>query len=337
MPSFVWKSNHRRSVALAGFLTLPLLVCACPKNDPPPINPRITISRKGVPKSQPLPTSFNGERAMAHVRKQVEIGPRPPDTPALAKTRSYIIVELKSYGFNVTSDEFIAATPLGEKRMTNIVAEIPGETNKLILIASHYETKLYDDMHFVGANDPGASVGTLLEIGRVLAAANGKPKVTYRLVFFDGEEALCEGWSECEKPDAPDNTYGSRHYVAQLRARNELENTRALILLDMVGYKKLELGRDTLSTRWLQDIIWQTGRELGHNKIFVDRPEGVGGDDHEPFLKAGVPSVDLIQLNGYPYWHRPDDTIDKVSAQSMKIVGDTVIASLPRIVAHVTK
>ena len=106
---------------------------------------------------------------------------------------------------------------------------------------------------------------------------------------------------------------------------------RALILLDMMGYKNLELGRDTLSTRWLQDIIWQTGRELGHGKIFVDRPEGVGGDDHEPFLRAGVDAVDIIQLNGYPYWHTPQDTLDKISAESMKTVGDTVINSLPRV------
>lgn len=338
MTRFEWKSKHKRSVALAGFLTLPFLFGACPKNDPPPINPRIAVSTsKPKPTAVPLPVSFNGERAMAHVRKQVEIGPRPPDSPALAKTRSYIISELKSYGLKSTTDEFTATTPLGEKKMANIVAEIPGETNKVILIASHYETKFYEDMHFVGANDPGASVGTLLEIGRVLAAAREKPKMTYRLVFFDGEESLCEGWSDCEKPDAPDNTYGSRHYVSQLRARNELENTRALILLDMIGYKNLELGRDTLSTKWLQDIIWQTGRELGHGKVFVDRPEGVGGDDHEPFLKAGIPAVDLIQLNGYPYWHRPDDSIDKLSAQSMKIVGETVLASLPRVVAHLTK
>ena len=89
-----------------------------------------------------------------------------------------------------------------------------------------------------------------------------------------------------------------------------------------------------MSSRWLQDIIWQTGRELGYTKIFVDRPEGVGGDDHEPFLRAGIDSVDLIQLNDYSYWHTPQDTIDKISAQSMKIVGDTVLASLPRIAAH---
>jgi len=271
---------------------------------------------------------------MQHARKQVEIGPRPPDTPALEKTRNYIIQELKSYGLRVFSDEFTAKTPFGEKRMVNIVGDIPGETKDYILLASHYDTKLYDDMLFVGANDPAASVGTLLEIGRVLASAQEKPKLSYRLVFFDGEEAFCEGWDECSKADAPDNTYGSRHYVSQLRERGELKRTRALILLDMMGYKKLELGRDTSSTRWLQDIIWQTGRELGHAKIFVDREEGVGGDDHEPFLAAGIDAVDLIQLSGYPYWHKPEDDIDKISPDSMKIVGETVLASLPGIVAH---
>jgi hypothetical protein len=104
-----------------------------------------------------------------------------------------------------------------------------------------------------------------------------------------------------------------------------------------MGYKNLELGRDNLSTRWLQDIIWQTGRELGHGKVFVDRQEGVGGDDHQPFIAAGVAAVDLIQLTSYPYWHRADDTIDKVSSQSMKIVGETVLASLPKIAATAGK
>ncbi|HTG92371.1 MAG TPA: M28 family peptidase [Pyrinomonadaceae bacterium] len=289
---------------------------------------------KPAPTIAPAIVTFSGERAMQHARKQVEIGPRPPDTPALEKTRNYIIQELKSYGLRVFSDEFTAKTPFGEKRMVNIVGDIPGETKDYILLASHYDTKLYDDMLFVGANDPAASVGTLLEIGRVLASAQEKPKLSYRLVFFDGEEAFCEGWDECSKADAPDNTYGSRHYVSQLRERGELKRTRALILLDMMGYKKLELGRDTSSTRWLQDIIWQTGRELGHAKIFVDREEGVGGDDHEPFLAAGIDAVDLIQLGGYPYWHKPEDDINKISADSMKIVGETVLASLPRLVAH---
>ena len=81
--------------------------------------------------------------------------------------------------------------------MANIVGEIAGETKTMILIASHYETKYYKDMHFVGANDPASSVATLLEIGRVLGSMKEKPKVTYRLVFFDGEEAFCEGWDDC--------------------------------------------------------------------------------------------------------------------------------------------
>ena len=272
---------------------------------------------------------------MDHVKKQIEFGPRPPDSPELVKTRAYIADQLKSYGLKVSFDEFVATTPQGEKKMANIVGEITGETKTMILLGSHYETKFYKDMHFVGANDPAASVATLLEIGRVLGSSKEKPKVTYRLVFFDGEEAFCEGWSDCKNPDGPDNTYGSRHYVRTLVARDEVVNTGALILLDLMGYKNLELGRDSLSTRWLQDIIWQTGRELGHTKIFVDRDEGVGGDDHEPFLRAGVPAVDLIQLGGYPHWHKADDTIDKVSAQSMKIVGDTVLASLPKVAARV--
>ena len=274
---------------------------------------------------------------MDHVRKQVDFGPRPPDTPQLAKTRAYISNQLKSSGLNVYFDEFTAVTPQGDKKMANIVGEVPGETKTLILITCHYDTKYYKDMLFVGANDPAASVATLLEIGRVLGSKKEKPKVTYRLVFFDGEESICEGWDECGSYENPDNTYGSRHYVSQLKARNELANTAAMILLDMVGYQNLELGRDPFSTRWLQDIIWQTGRELGHAKIFVDRNEGVGGDDHEPFIQADVPAVDIIQLSSYPFWHKADDTVDKISAQSMKIVGDTVLASLPKIVEQVTK
>ena len=274
---------------------------------------------------------------MDHVRKQMDIGPRPPDTPALAKARAYIVNELKTYGLQVSLDEFTVATPKGQKKMTNIIADIPGETKNIILITSHYDSKHFSDIHFVGANDPGSSVATLLEIGRVLGSAKDKPKVNYRLVFFDGEEAFCQNWEDCKNGEDPDNTYGSRHYVARLTSTKELEQTRGLILLDMIGYKQLDLGRDTMSTRWLQDIIWQTGRELGYGRVFVDREEGVGGDDHEPFLRAGIDAVDIIQLNSYPYWHEPTDTIDKISAQSMKIVGDTVLASLPRIADRIVK
>lgn len=315
-------------------LSLAPLLTGCPKNDNRP-DTRIGVSER--PAESPTPAmlpgavAFNGERAMDHVRKQVETGPRPPGSPELAKIREYIVNTLKGSGLAVRTDEFTASTPHGPKKMVNITAEVSGESKDVIMIASHYDTKVFKDMRFVGANDPGASVGTVLELGRVLGANQQKPRMTYWLVFFDGEESFCEGWDDCSKPNAPDNTYGSRRYVSQLRKNNDLGRVRSLILLDMMGYKNLELGRETMSAKWLQDVIWRTGRELGHGKIFVDRPEGVGGDDHEPFLRAGVDAVDLIQLDGYPYWHKADDTLDKVSPQSMKIVGDVVLASLPRI------
>lgn len=315
-------------------LIMPLLLMGCPRNEGPN-NSRIGVSQTPSASTSPamLPeaVAFNGERAMEHVKKQVELGPRISGSAELAKTRDYIIDSLKSSGLAVTTDEFSASTPIGEKKMVNITAEIPGESKDVIIISSHYETKYFKDMKFVGANDPGSSVGTLLEIGRVLGAKQQKPKMTYWLAFFDGEESFCEGWDECSKPGAPDNTYGSRHYVAQIKKRNELERARAMILLDIMGFKNLELGRDTMSTRWLQDILWRTAREVGHGKYFADWPEGVGADDHEPFLREGIPAVDLIQLSGYPYWHRADDTLDKVSPESMKIVGEVVLASLPRV------
>jgi hypothetical protein len=320
-------------------LALSLLLTGCPKDDGPPKSSIRTSdrSREANPVA-PGAVAFNGERAMEHVKKQVEIGPRIPGSAELARTRDYIIGSLKSSHLAVKADEFSVTTPLGEKKMVNLTTEIPGDSQDVIIVASHYDSKFYKDMRFVGANDPGTSVGTLLEIARVLSASEQKPKLTYWLVFFDGEESLCEGWEECHNSDPadpnkqlPDNTYGSRRYVSRLREKNDLGRVRALILLDLMGSKNLELGRDTLSIRWLQDIVWQTGRELGYGKYFVDRSEAVGGDDHEPFLRAGIDSLDLIQLASYPYWHKADDTLDKVSGQSMKVVGDTVLGSLPKI------
>lgn len=327
----------RASFAFGLALVAPLLLVACPKSEAPD-NPRAGMSVRSAPANSSAPpsraVSFNGERALEHVRKQVGLGPRPPGSPELTRTREYILSELKAYGLSVMTDQFQAATPFGDRSMVNITAEIPGESKDAIMITSHYDSKYFKDMRFVGANDPGSSVGALLELARVLAANKQKPKLTYWLVFFDGEEAFCEEWDQCGKPGAPDNTYGSRRYVAQLQSKNEVSRVRALILLDMMGFKNLRLGRDTMSTKWLTDIVWQTARELGHGAQFVNEPEGVGGDDHEPFLRAGIDSVDIIQLSTYPYWHKVDDSLDKISAQSLKVVGDVVLASLPRIEQH---
>lgn len=294
--------------------------------------PTAPASSSPTPAAQPQTASFDGGRAYEHVRKQVEIGPRPAGSAELARAREYIMGELKSYGLNVSTDEWTATTPIGARKMVNITAELAGESPDIIMVSSHYDTKYYKDMRFVGANDGGSSTGAVMELARVIAGNGAKPRFTYRFVFFDGEEAFCRNWEDCKNADGPDNTYGSRRYVEQLKSKGEAQRVRAMILLDMVGAANLEVGRDTeMSTPWLVETIWQTARELGHAAQFVDRPEDVGGDDHEPFLRNGIDAVDIIQLSTYDYWHTADDTLDKISPQSLKIIGDVVLASLPRI------
>lgn len=292
----------------------------------------------GAPAAPAARPAFDGERAFEHVRKMVEMGPRPAGSAELARTREYISGELASAGLKVSTEEFEAQTPVGARKMANVVAELSGKSQDVIIVASHYDTKLFKEFSFVGANDAGSSTGALIEIARTLAAAKQQPALTYWFIFFDGEEAFCKGWDQCKTPDGgADNTYGSRHFVARLKERGQKDRVRAMILLDMMGYKNLELAQDTMGAQWLADIIWQTGREIGYGAQFVEGEEGVGGDDHEPFLREGIPAVDLIQLGGYPYWHQPGDTLDKISPKSLQAVGETIIASLPRVERNVAR
>jgi glutaminyl-peptide cyclotransferase len=324
--------NSSRFLALAFVLTFLFLLLGCPSSGNKPADVSTTLP------ASPAKSDFDGDRAFEQVRKQVDFGPRPAGSAELEKTRNYLIDQLKSYGLKVTTDEFHATTPVGDRQMVNVTAELAGESSDVVIISSHYDTKYFKDIKFVGANDGGASTGALLEIARVMAASKQKPKLTYWFVFFDGEEAFCFDWDECHNPNPadpksplPDHTYGSRRYVAQLTEKNELKRVRAMILLDMMGYKNLQLGRDDMSTTWLLDIVWQTARQLGYGKVFVDAREGVGDDDHGAFLHAGVDALDIIQLSSYPYWHTKEDTLDKVSGKSLKIVGDAVLGSLPKI------
>jgi glutaminyl-peptide cyclotransferase len=334
--------NSFRFLALAFLLMASLVLLGCPSGANKPAN-----ETPSVPSSPGKSASdFDGDRAFDHVRKQVEFGARPAGSAELEKTRNYLIEQLKSDGLKVTTDEFQATTPIGERKMVNVTAELPGESTEVIILSSHYDTKYFKNLKFVGANDGGSSTGALLEIAHVMAANKQKPRMTYWFVFFDGEEAFCLDWDECTNPNPadpknplPDHTYGSRRYVAHLTETNELKRVRALILLDMVGYKNLQFGRpEELSSRWMIDLVWQTAKQLGYGEQFVSTAEGIGDDDHEPFLRAGVEALDIIQLTSYArYWHTKEDTLDKISAKSLKIVGDTVIVSLPKIEERLAK
>ena len=269
---------------------------------------------------------FDSNKAWEHVRQQLAIGPRPSGSPAIARTRQYITAQLTALGINTAEQPFEGATPIGPIKMVNIIGTIPGKSPDRIILASHFDTKLYRDVRFVGASDGASSTAALLELARVIKARQDLP-FTIELLFLDGEEAVVE-WT------ATDSTYGSRHYVDAARKAGSLKSIRALVLLDMIGDRSLTIRRDPNSTRWLTDLIWATARKLGHRQ-FMDEEMAIE-DDHLPFLRAGVPAVDIIDLD-YPQWHTPQDTIDAISARSLQIVGDVIVASLPQIETRLLK
>jgi hypothetical protein len=302
-----------------------------------------TPAQKAESDKAKMTTAFDGERAFNHVKTQVEFGPRPAGSAAIEKAREHIVRELNSYGLKTTLEEFTETTPRGKVKFKNIIAELPGERPDVIILASHYDTKPFKEFTFVGANDGGSSTGALLEIARVMASESQsggqKRKFTYWFVFFDGEEAFCREWSECL--DGKDNTYGSRRMVNRLKKERQLDRVKAMILLDMIGDKDLTIPREESSSQWLVEAIWGTAQQLGHKKEFPSRPFSVGDDDHMPFLRAGVPAVDIIdfEYGSAPqendYWHTEEDTLDKISARSLKIIGDVALLSLPKIEARI--
>ena len=275
-------------------------------------------------------SAFDSSRAWEHLRQMVGIGPRPAGSAAIRQTRAYITRQLSGYGVTVQEQPFTASTPLGQVDMVNLSVRLPGRRPDRILLTGHYDTKLYRDKVFVGASDGASSAAFLIELARVLK--DSPHEFTYELVWFDGEEAVCEGWSECGTPNSPDNTYGSRYYVQAARQANALSSIKAMILFDMIGARNLRLRRDTSSTAWLTDVIWTTAKALGHGSTFVDQSTNVGGDDHMPFIAAGIPAVDIIDLDDYmAYWHTEQDDLTRVAAGSLQIVGDVILAALPEI------
>jgi glutaminyl-peptide cyclotransferase len=272
----------------------------------------------------PVP-AFDSGRAFEHVRQLVTIGPRPAGSAGGAQARRYIITQLSALGLTASEQPFVAQTPLGPVKMANLIARIPGAHADRVILAGHYDTKLFRDFRFVGANDGGSSAAMLLELARVLNAR--KNPFTIELLFFDGEESVIE-WT------GTDHTYGSRHYVAAAQRDGSLRSVRALILFDMIGDRQLTIKRETYSTDWLTDLIWASARRLGQ-RAFLSEDFAVE-DDHRPFLDAGVPAVDIIDLD-YAAWHTKDDALDQVSARSLQTVGDVFLGALPQIEARLRR
>lgn len=273
-------------------------------------------------------SEFDGERAFEYLRSILELGPRPSGSPAIIATQKFILETLRRGKMEVEEDPFLAATPMGPVSMNNLIAKIPGASPDVIVIGGHYDTKRFDTFRFVGANDGGSSSAFLLELAQALARR--KNPLTIWCVFFDGEEAVRE-WTDT------DSLYGSRHLVQRLKSAGQLSKIRAMILVDMIGDRDLDILKESNSTPWLTDLLWSGAAELGYQKYFLSQSFSIGGDDHFPFLREGIPAVDLIDFDyGFSniYWHSERDTLDKCSARSLQIVGDTILKSLPRIEAR---
>jgi hypothetical protein len=281
------------------------------------------------PSAPQAAAAFDSARAWTHLQQIVGIGPRPSGSPQLRQTRAYLTRQLAQIGLTVQEQPFTATTPLGRVEMVNLIVRLPGRRSERILIGGHYDTKLFKNQVFVGASDGGSSAAFLLELARAL---KDRPReFTVELVWFDGEEALVD-W---DHPSGTDNTYGSRYYVQAARQANALTSIAAMVLVDMIGDRDLRIRRETQSTAWLTNLIWTAARRLNHQSVFIDEATLVA-DDHLPFLAAGVPAVDIIDLD-YPQWHTPDDTLEHVSARSLQVVGDVLLAALPDIEAHLAR
>lgn len=285
----------------------------------------IAAAAMAAEKAAPKPAAFSGVRALEFTQRVVGFGPRPVNSAAIVKLRTYLRTELAAMrGAQLIPDKFMAATPMGPLPMENVVAKFPGTSGKAVAITGHYDTKLMTGERFLGANDGGASTGLLLELARVLSRRPHKDDIY--LVWFDGEEALVR-WS------STDGLYGSRHLAARWQKDGTLARIKALVNIDMIGDRDLGILPEGNSSPGLRELIWRAAADLGYSKHFLREPGWIE-DDHVPFLKLGVNACDLIDFDygpGNEFWHQPADTMDKLAASSFQVVGDVLLEVIRRL------
>jgi Peptidase family M28 len=272
---------------------------------------------------------FSGEKALAHVQRLVDLGPHPGGSEAIEKARDYIEEQLRRSGWQVTRQAFTDDTPRGKIHFVNIIARFGADTHPaspLFLLCSHYDTKLFDTIRFVGANDGGSSTGLLLELARVLGQHPGLAR-KIELAFFDGEEAY-ENFSET------DGLYGSRYFAGQLQSEGAKQPARSAahsvaggfhggILFDMVGDRSLGITLPADSPAAMVRDVFAAAEALKLRKYFSYLDRSLI-DDHAPLNAIGIPTIDIIDFD-YPSWHTADDTMDKISAQSLQTVGSVAL------------
>ena len=280
-----------------------------------------------APLALPAQQHFNGAKALQYAGQFVAIGPRWPTSPGHLKAEEFLRNQFKHD--QLEEDTFTADTPVGPVAMRNFIVRFPGKKNGVIVLATHYETNYWlRNINFVGANDGGSTTGLLIAIGDQLRAdlARGKTLDGYSvwLVFDDGEESIQPTWTDS------DSLYGTRHLAAKWTRDGTLGRIKAFILADMIGDKSLDIQRESRSAGWLVDLMTQAANKFGYGHHFF-QTEGAVEDDHLPFVKRDVPSIDVIDLNYGPnnsYHHTAQDTMDKIGARSLQIDGDVFLETI---------
>lgn len=304
--------------------TLVLALTACTRS-----NENVS-AQNAAPQHPPTPSAqapisnakFDGQAALKLTAEVTAFGPRWPGSPGHDKLQAYLRDQLK--GDTVEEDSFTAKTPAGAMKMTNFIVKFPGTKPGAIVVSGHYDT-LYGRKDFVGANDGGSSTGLLLQLAAQLRGQKNDGYSVW-LVFFDGEEAV-KKWTDT------DSTYGSRHLAEKWNKDGTAKQIKAFLLVDMIGDADLNILRDTNSTPWLEDVIYNAATKLGVQSHFFGRSDPME-DDHNAWAKIGIPVADLIDFNygpgdpGGAYWHSSQDTMDKLSAESLQVVGGVVLETI---------
>lgn len=287
---------------------------------------------KAPPLAEPSPAfdsaQVDGQKAYEEVERLVALGLRDSGTEGARKAAEHIKARLEALGVSADIDAFRDSSPKGEIVFRNVIGRIPGTGTGLIVIGSHYDTKVGMKEGFEGANDSGSSTGLLLELGRVLAQG---PRVEPEIVlaFFDGEECMV-------RYGPRDGLHGSRRLAKQIAEEGKAQQVVAVIILDMIGDKDLTVTFPRNSTPRLVSLGYEAAHEENVRSKFTMYPVAIG-DDHVPFMLEGMPAVDFIDFyygsapKRNDYWHRPTDTMDKISAESLGIVGRVTVRMINKL------
>lgn len=283
----------------------------------------------GAASVSPSAHAFDGERAFQDLVDLVRIGPRPPGSEGAERTRALIRERLAQAGWPVEAREFAAAPPGSSPvAMVNLVARTPGERDgPVIAFGAHYDTKRIPGLEFAGANDGASGVALLLELARVLSVRPERPFPVW-LLFFDGEEAFGRTIRSI------DGLYGSKALAAEMQRSGELDRLGALIVVDMVADRDLNLTPDATSSSELRALLVEAAERLDDADLIDPRARTII-DDHTPFLERGLEDVLLVidfqfgaRITPGPYWHTTRDDLDAVSAASLNRAGRLVVELL---------